>query len=182
MMSTTQSCEFACAVIALNGDVIWHPVLPALLGLPSGGEEGGELVEHHLRAAGLHAAHHSTVTECYPSCLKTKVLFSLFSNQRREIFSELFVTCSSNILLKHTSFNPKGDYYFKGKSPWSLLEIFKCAGSPFCTISRLLSNCKSLSYEIVLCDGCSIGVLNVLRLFTTDSLHWIFDLLVLTYQ
>ena len=61
MVAASQSCELAGAVVALHRDVVGHPVLPALLGLPPGGEEGGELVEHHLRAAGLHAAHHPTL-------------------------------------------------------------------------------------------------------------------------
>ena len=57
VMSPPQGCELACAVVALHRDVVGHPVLPALFGLAPRGEDGGELVQHHLRAARLHPAH-----------------------------------------------------------------------------------------------------------------------------
>ena len=147
MMSTTQGCEFACAVIALNGDVIWHPILPALLGLPPGGEEGGELVEHHLRAAGLHAAHHPTLHShrMLPIMSENKsfVQFVLKSEKRNifRAFRHLFKQHSfkAHLLTQQATTISKASHHG---------HYLKCAGSPFCTIRRLLSNCKPLSYEI----------------------------------
>ena len=57
VMSSPQGCEFAGTVVALDRDVIRHPVLPALLCFPTRGEKGGKLVQHQLGAARLHTTH-----------------------------------------------------------------------------------------------------------------------------
>ena len=110
MMSTTQSCEFACAVIALNRDVIRHPVLPALLGLPPGGEEGGELVEHHLRAAGLHAAHHPTLHShrMLPIMSENKSFVQFVLKSKRNIFRAF-----RHLFKQHSSKTPTRQLLFQ---------------------------------------------------------------------
>ena len=90
MVAASKSCELARAVVALHRDVVGHPVLPALFGLAPRGQDGGELVQHHLRAARLHPAHLGGLSQRQCAFLKILIVTILTT-------INLYCHCLSNL-------------------------------------------------------------------------------------
>ena len=108
MVAASQSCELARAVVALHRDVVGHPVLPALLGLAPRGEDGGELVQHHLRAARLHPAHLGGLSQRQCAFLKILIVTILIfyklimplSKQLEQIRDTVVWQCSMTMAIR----------------------------------------------------------------------------------